>query len=67
MHHLPMYEIWWSRGQGSHTGPRFKKLEDALHYVHEHRGRASFAIKHPGGWYRYDRAECPGELTHGLI
>jgi len=50
------YEVWWSKGRGTHTGPRFGKLEDALRYVHHHAGEASFAIRNPQGrWYKWDR------------
>ena len=56
MHDVPMYEIWWSKGFGTHTGPRFRKLEDALRYVHDHAGEASYAIRHPEGhWCKVDR------------
>ncbi len=49
-----MYEVWWSRGDGTHAGPRFRVLEDAVRYVEEHAGEASFAIKGPVGyWYRW--------------
>ena len=51
--HAALYEIWWSRGHGTHTGPRFRTLEDALKYVHDNRGRASFSIRKPDDvWYR---------------
>ncbi len=51
--HMPLYEIYWSRGHGTHCGPRFRTLEDALKYVHDHQGRASFSIRKPDDvWYR---------------
>ena len=47
------YEVWWSKGQGSQCGPRFTSLEQALKYVAEHAGQASFAIRQPDDtWYR---------------
>lgn len=48
-----MYEIWWSKGQGTEIGPKFKSLEDALNYVYSHEGEASFAVRMPDrSWYR---------------
>lgn len=40
-----MYEVWWSMGNGTHSGPRFSNLNDAIRYVSEHWGEATFAIK----------------------
>jgi len=56
MRYLSMYEVWWSKGTGTHTGPKFQKLEDALRYIHDHSGEASFAIRNPeGAWCKFDR------------
>lgn len=52
-HHAP-YQVWWSRGDGTHAGPRFRRLEDAIRYVNERASEASFAIKGPVGyWYQW--------------
>ena len=48
-----MYEVWWSRGEGTQKGPRFRILEDAIRYVSARSDRASFAIRNPDGtWHR---------------
>lgn len=49
------YEIHASQGQGgSCTGPAFTTLKEALDYVKEHEGEASFGIKYPNGrWHNW--------------
>lgn len=50
-----MYEIWWSQGNGTQKGPKFRRLSDAQRYVFEHAGQASFAIRGPVGyWVKWD-------------
>ena len=44
------YEVWWSKGQGSQRGPTFAHLEQALKYVSDHAGEASYAIRQPDGF-----------------
>jgi len=49
------YEVWWSMGTGTHTGPRFRNLRDAIRYVSDHWGEASFAIKTgEDRWHHWD-------------
>jgi hypothetical protein len=51
MSKTPMYEVWFSKGEGTEAGPRFHRLEDALRYVEEHAGEATFAIRGPVGFW----------------
>lgn len=44
-----LYEVWFSTGEGTHKGPRFKRIEDARRYVFSHLQEASFAIRNPAG------------------
>lgn len=44
-----LYEVWFSTGSGTHIGPRFRLLEDAIRFVKAHTGEASYAIRSPGG------------------
>lgn len=48
-----LYEVWWSAGNGTHIGPRFKHLDDAIRYVHDHEGEASHAIRGPSGRWEF--------------
>lgn len=49
----PMFEVWWSQGDGTHRGPRFRRLDDAIRYVEARGDDASYAIKGPVGfWYQ---------------
>jgi hypothetical protein len=51
-HHV--YEIWATQGQGGDKIAEFKSLADALAYVEQHEGEASYAIKYPNGqWHRW--------------
>ena len=49
------FEIHASQGQGgSCIGPAFTTLKEALGYVKEHEGEASFGIKYPDGhWHNW--------------
>lgn len=48
------YEIWWTTGGGTQRGPRFRLLQDALHWIEQRSGIASFAIRTPdGSWHRW--------------
>lgn len=44
-----LYEVWFSTGSGIHSGPKFRLERDALRYIEEHAGLASFAIRSPDG------------------
>ena len=49
-----LYQVWWSRGHGTHRGPRFRLLQDALRYLVDHSGDASYALRCPDGhWYEF--------------
>lgn len=54
-----MYKIWVTQGQGPGTKPEIEKnsLSEALEYVKDHKGEASFAIQCPDGtWYKCKHA-----------
>jgi hypothetical protein len=54
--HGRLYEVWFSRGNGFSTGPRFRFLDDARRYVADHLPEASYAIRDPEGhWEMYKR------------
>jgi len=44
-----LYEVWFSRGTGTISGPKFRSLEDARRYALGHRNEASYAIRNPEG------------------
>jgi len=46
-----MYELWVSQGQGGSKECVFDSLEEALKFVEDHAGQASFAIKYPDGTF----------------
>ena len=49
-----MYEIWFSQGNGTTPGPRFRLLGDAIRYVDSYSDPASLAIRLlDGNWYRW--------------
>jgi hypothetical protein len=49
-----MYEVWATQGQGGCKVQEKVTLQEALDYVEEHIGEASFAIKKPDGeWYKW--------------
>jgi len=60
--HAKLYEVWFSTGTGTHIGPRFKLLEDAIRFVNAHTGDASYAIRAPGGeWALVERRHADVE------
>lgn len=49
-----MYELWATQGQGGSKELEFKTLEEALKFVEDHFGQASFGIKYPDGtWHKW--------------
>lgn len=46
---MALFEVWLSSGEGMYPGPKFRLLDDARRYVHEHRREASAAVKAPDG------------------
>jgi hypothetical protein len=44
-----LYEVWFSRGAGTISGPKFRSLDDARRYAVGHRNDASYAIRNPDG------------------
>ena len=44
-----LYEVWYSTGTGTHVGPKFRLLEDAIGYVKSHGDQASYAVRAPTG------------------
>ena len=60
-----MYEVWSSCGDGCQRGPRFRLLDDAVRYVTQHNGEASFAIRCPDGhWYEFRGGSHHRERLH---
>jgi hypothetical protein len=52
-----MYKIWVTQGQGPGNFPQIEcaTLKEALSYVKEMEGQASFAIEYPDGtWHKWD-------------
>jgi hypothetical protein len=48
------YELWVTQGQGGDVGGLFDSLGEALAFVKEHEGEASFGIKYPNGdWHNW--------------
>lgn len=48
------YEVWATQGQGNIKVARFNTLDEALGYVRQHYGEASFGIKQPDGtWHEW--------------
>jgi hypothetical protein len=53
---MKLYEVHGTQGQGSMLFETFNNLKDALKYVKDHKGEASFGIKYPSGrWCKF----CP--------
>jgi hypothetical protein len=52
-----MYKVWVTQGQGPGEKPQceFETLKEALSYVREIEGQASFAIEYPDGtWHNWE-------------
>ena len=53
-----MYLVYASQGQGGVEVCICNSLEEAIEYVEEHEGEASFGIKQPDGtWYNWQNRE----------
>lgn len=49
-----MNELWASQGQSGSKTLEFNSLQDALKFIEEHLGEASYAIKYPNGeWHKW--------------
>jgi len=56
MQSIPMYEIWCARSGKANKGPRFKRLADALRFVHTQADGSTYAIRTPEGqWHHFAR------------
>ena len=55
-HLYPVYEIHATQGQGGVLVEKKNSLKEALQYVQDHEGRASFGIKYPDGtWHKWEK------------
>ena len=57
-----LFEVWYSQGNGLHRGPSFKLRHDAVVYVEQHRGEATFAVREPDGKWTTFGERAPASL-----